>query len=408
MRHQQFQSIVEGIETSRWPVVVDPRMDEWIDTERRPTSLRRAEPDELTHLLATAGQTLDLADRQKIDRMLRKNADIVQAVRTQVDGPPVGLFAYLPLNEFGAGLLVRGAFDGSQPDPAWIVPTGEKPAALYLWLFHGPMLFRRSFGAIGALFARVGGGDVPVFTRSVNEHSARATAKMGFLPAAGIYPEAPEWLLVALPENGHAVPEIASRAKVGIKVARSMEDMTQVLCIRAATYLAEQFCLYDEEFDGNDFCSTQLIGTIDGDPAGCLRLRYFGDFAKVERLAVRREYRNSRLAFKLVRAGLDHLRAKGFRTAYGHAREDLVPFWSMFGFRVMADRAPFSFANVAYREMVADLPPDEHAIRIGAPAMMIVRPEGRWDEPGPLDRSIVNADAARASLLKQHTRFVQA
>ena len=37
---------------------------------------------------------------------------------------------------------------------------------------------------------------------------------------------------------------------------------------------------------------------------GCLRIRYFADFAKIEQLAVRHEFRNTRLSFQIVRAGI--------------------------------------------------------------------------------------------------------
>ena len=48
--------------------------------------------------------------------------------------------------------------------------------------------------------------------------------------------------------------------------------MAKIFSIRAATYLSEQPCLYSEEFDGNDFCASHLIGYVDGDPAGCVRM----------------------------------------------------------------------------------------------------------------------------------------
>ncbi len=111
--------------------------------------------------------------------------------------------------------------------------------------------------------------------------------------------------------------EIAARLavaspKIDVRRSGSFEDMAMIFAVRSATYINEQFCLYSEEFDGNDFCATRLIGFIDGDPAGSIRMRYFGDFVKVERLARAPEYRRSRLAFKLVREALALARQKGF------------------------------------------------------------------------------------------------
>ena len=90
-----------------------------------------------------------------------------------------------------------------------------------------------------------------------------------------------------------------SRA-ISIRLARDPSDLMLVTAIRSAVYLAEQDCPFGEEFDGNDMVAAHFIGYIGNEPAGCLRVRFFGDFAKVERLAVRHQYRRSRISFKLV------------------------------------------------------------------------------------------------------------
>lgn len=98
---------------------------------------------------------------------------------------------------------------------------------------------------------------------------------------------------------------IVQTGNVSIRVASSLNDLMQVVAIRAAAFLAEQSCPYGEEFEGNDFCALHLIGSINDEPAGCLRVRFFADFAKLERLAVRHEFRRSRLAFDIVRTGIN-------------------------------------------------------------------------------------------------------
>ena len=80
---------------------------------------------------------------------------------------------------------------------------------------------------------------------------------------------------------------------VTVEVVRSMDEMARVIAIRGAVYMGEQHCPFEEEFDGNDFSATHLICHKDGEPVGCMRIRYFADFAKLERLAVRNESRNA-------------------------------------------------------------------------------------------------------------------
>ncbi|MBC7985582.1 MAG: GNAT family N-acetyltransferase, partial [Sphingomonadaceae bacterium] len=338
--------------------------------------------------------------------VLARNPEAVQLIVDRSGGAH-GMFAYLPLNRAGAAAIVAGQLTGARPVPALIAPPGETPAAIYFWLTYAPGRLGRTMGAIGACLESLASQGCPVFSRAVTPHAEKLNRSIGFRPAREIYPDAPEWLLVAPPLAPALAPEVPSRPHIEIRFARTIEEMMQVFAVRSATYLAEQFCLYSEEFDGNDFCATQLLGLVDGDAAGCARLRWFGDFAKLERVAVRAEYRATPLARRLARAALDHCAMKGFGRVYGHSRADLVPFWKAFGFRVVEDRPPFAFANIAYREMVAELAPAADAIRWGGDPMVAIRQEGSWNEPGPLELSNLAPSAERAALIGRHTRTLR-
>ena len=172
-----------------------------------------------------------------------------------------------------------------------------------------------------------------------------------------------------------------------IRIARSFEDMAQVIAIRSAVYLSEQRCPYEEEFDGNDFCAMHLIAFRNDEPAASLRLRFFADFAKAERLAVRAEHRNCTIAFRIVREGLKICRRKGYRRVYGHAQDRLVNFWSRFGGRPMRDRPKLVFSDFSYTEMLFEFDPSPDAISLESTGYEIIRPEGAWDEPGVLETS---------------------
>src|SRR3954464_10899397 len=93
---------------------------------------------------------------------------------------------------------------------------------------------------------------------------------------------------------------------ISVRIARDPNDLMLVTAIRAAVYLAEQDCPMEEEFDGNDLVAAHFLGFVGSEPAACLRVRFFGEFAKLERLAVRHQFRRSRVSFKLVRAALDY------------------------------------------------------------------------------------------------------
>ena len=177
------------------------------------------------------------------------------------------------------------------------------------------------------------------------------------------------------------------RRSISIRLARDLNDLMRVTAIRAAVYLAEQDCPMEEEFDGNDLVAAHFIGFVGDEPAACLRVRFFGEFAKVERLAVRHQYRRSRVSFKLVQASVEYIRRKGFRKIYGQAQDRLVDFWAHFCAKPLANNRKITFSDFSYTEMMLELEPADNAITLESDPYIIIRPEGDWDQPGVLEIS---------------------
>jgi predicted GNAT family N-acyltransferase len=186
--------------------------------------------------------------------------------------------------------------------------------------------------------------------------------------------------------NGAVAVQQTNR-RAHVRIARSFDDLLMVYSVRSAVYIAEQECPFAEEFDGNDHCATHLIGFIKGEPAGCIRARFFHDFVKLEHLAVLKRFRKSTLAFELVRSGIDLARRKGFRRIYGHAREGLEAFWARFGGRPVGGDRHLTFSGFRYTEMTVDVEPLPDAITLDSGGYVILRPEGDWDKPGILETS---------------------
>ena len=165
--------------------------------------------------------------------------------------------------------------------------------------------------------------------------------------------------------------------RISIRIARDPNDLMLVTAIRSAVYLAEQDCPIEEEFDGNDLVAAHFIGFVGTEPAGCLRVRFFGEFAKVERLAVRHQFRRSRVSFKLVQASVDYVKRKGFRKIYGQAQDRLVAFWAHFGAKPLGHNRKITFSDFSYTEMVLDIEPGPDAITLDSDPYVIIRPGGR-------------------------------
>jgi predicted GNAT family N-acyltransferase len=159
------------------------------------------------------------------------------------------------------------------------------------------------------------------------------------------------------------------------------------MAIRAAVYLGEQRCPYDEEYDGNDYCSMHVLGLVGGEPAGTMRIRFFADFAKLERMAVMPRFRRGPIVPKLIDAAFEICRRKGYRIVYGQIQKRLEPFWSKVGFERLGKNRQLIFSDHEYIEVVKRLVPHPEKITLDTDPIIIIRPEGAWDHPGVLDGS---------------------
>lgn len=178
--------------------------------------------------------------------------------------------------------------------------------------------------------------------------------------------------------------------EVVVRVARTLEDVLQVVAIRSLVYVGEQDCPYAEEFDGNDFAgATHLIARTGAEPAGVIRMRWFAGFAKAERLAVRPNRRSGAVARALIEAGSALAARKGYNMILGHIEPELLPFWQRYGaVRERHDRPPVVFSDRRYVEVIKNVNPPSDALNLDSPALVLLRPEGEWDAPGVLERSL--------------------
>ena len=202
-------------------------------------------------------------------------------------------------------------------------------------------------------------------------------------------------------DEGRGAPSNAPAE--GIKVVSSLNELMQVIAIRSAVFVGEQVCPYEEEFDGNDLCATHLIGYRGKEPIACLRIRWFAGFAKLERLAVRHEFRNSRMSFKIVRAAIELIRKKGYRQIVGQSQDRLLKWWCFFGFKPVPKRCELVFSDFSYTEIVMDVEPDPEAITIDTDPYVMIRPEGRWHKAGVLEESASRPVTSPLRLMPSNT-----
>ncbi len=169
---------------------------------------------------------------------------------------------------------------------------------------------------------------------------------------------------------------------------RNPNDYQIMVTLRAMTFMSEQDCPYEEEFDQNDMCGTNFILFHGSRPIGTLRLRWFAGFAKLERTAILEAYRGTGAIKVLLAEAFELVARKGYQKMISHIQSRYWPLWSnTFRCRRLIDRPTFWFSDYEYCEIEIPIPAHPRAIETTTNPYTIIRPEGDWDRSGVLDAS---------------------
>ncbi|MEL6826127.1 MAG: GNAT family N-acetyltransferase [Pseudomonadota bacterium] len=173
-----------------------------------------------------------------------------------------------------------------------------------------------------------------------------------------------------------------------VEMVRTLDSYQKMVALRALTFMAEQDCPFDEEYDGNDLCASHLLAYADGQPIATLRLRWFAGFGKVERVCVQPRFRGTNVVKVMLAAAFELGARKGFRRMTAQIQARLWPLWSRtLNCRLLKDRPSLFFSDYEYYEIEIPLAAHPEAIRYNSDPYQMIRPEGAWDEPGILDES---------------------
>jgi predicted GNAT family N-acyltransferase len=380
------------------------KLDE-LDPARIAKHLIMFQPTEhaITEVYAKARLSIPgLAETEEILRVVRYNPfcfmGLARKSKFHPEEPEAeGFVAVLPLNRLGLQMLALGSFVATKPDLRLLAKPDERPAGLYMWGVYAPGPLAAGIALFMEKVSSPQYEGIDLYSRPNTDVGRRYNEVLGLTQGVTIdgivapniwtFPRTP-----ARPPYDTYVPA-SGKKEIGICVVHSFEDFIKALSIRNTVYVGEQECPFDEEYDGNDFSATHMLAYIEDEPVGTLRLRFFADFAKIERVAVRKEYRETGVATRLIQAATKVCQKKGYRRAYAHIQQQLVPFWNKLGFQIMENTRRFIFSDFEYIEVVADIERDPHAIAIGDDPYVVIRPEGRWHVPGILEQSAIRSVA---------------
>jgi hypothetical protein len=177
---------------------------------------------------------------------------------------------------------------------------------------------------------------------------------------------------------------VASHNQIRTEVVTTYQQLQHAYAIRSICFMEENGIPARHELDGNDYQATHFIVYAGDEPIGTQRIRWFRDFAKLERTAFRKAYRNTHVLKASAYFVFDHAARKGYDKIIAHAQPKYARLWRIIlGFKNAEGKAPVYFDGhpEPYIELVRELTPPLNAISASTDAAILFRTEGFWDAP---------------------------
>lgn len=134
------------------------------------------------------------------------------------------------------------------------------------------------------------------------------------------------------------------------KCVETPTDLVRVFMVRAIVFMEEQGIACAAEMDQHDLSCLHVLGELDCEPVACGRIRFTADTARLQRLAVRQNWRGQGFGAELLQFMLAQCRHRGFHRFTLHAQTQAMPFYARQGFQTQGE--PFLEAGIPHIRMI--------------------------------------------------------
>ena len=125
--------------------------------------------------------------------------------------------------------------------------------------------------------------------------------------------------------------------KIRFSIAETADEKLKVFVVRGIVFCGEQQVPYSIEWDEDEASSLHVLGQVGDEPVAAGRIRCLDGYAKLERIAVRTEYRGRGYGHSLTDFMIQTAKEKGFSKCMGHAQAHLKEFYAKHGFEAQGD-----------------------------------------------------------------------
>lgn len=140
---------------------------------------------------------------------------------------------------------------------------------------------------------------------------------------------------------------------INIKLVEKQKELDWAFKIREIVFIEGQHVSRELEMDEFDEGATHIIAYLDGKGVGCARIRFLGNKAKLERIAVLPKYQRRGIGRKIVEFLINYSKEKGAAEAVMHAQIYANDFYIKCGFNPRGEE--FMEAGIRHIEMYMPL-----------------------------------------------------
>jgi hypothetical protein len=169
---------------------------------------------------------------------------------------------------------------------------------------------------------------------------------------------------------------------IRVQIVTTAEQLLHAHAIRAICFMEEHGVTARQTYDGNDYQATHVIVYAGEEPIGTARIRWFKDFAKMERTSFRKDWRDVRTIKRCADFIFEHIARKGYDQVITHAKPKYARLWrTMLGFQNVVGKEPLHFDghDEPYQELIKPLNAPSDAISTATDTAVLFRIEGYWD-----------------------------
>jgi predicted GNAT family N-acyltransferase len=138
-----------------------------------------------------------------------------------------------------------------------------------------------------------------------------------------------------------------------IKIVDYRYEIDAIKQIRTTVFQKEQGVATELEFDGFDEAATHFLAYLNHQAVGTARIKEINaDIAKIERLAVLKQFRNQGIARQLMKSALNIAFQRNKKQVIVHAQEYIASLYEELGFAIVGDK--FTEAGIAHVKMIVE------------------------------------------------------